>query len=166
MDTNKIDRKEYFKKYHKEYYLKNRERLINKFKERYNLIRSNPITLLESRKKGTEATRRYRNRHPERVKAMRDKMYNSRRTRAMEMIGGAKCIRCGCDKLEFLEFNHKNGGGCREYRKERKNSMVDRLLSGKRNVDDLNVLCRVCNALDFLERKDIKSAMKYQIKWK
>jgi len=152
--------------YYKAYYQKNREYLAKKFKERYLRVRSDPILLVGHRKKSTEATRRYRNRHPEKVKEMREKTYNSRKRRAMEMLGGAKCIRCGCDEIKFLEFNHKNGGGCKEIKQGKYQYMADKLLSGKRSPNGLEVLCRVCNALDFLERKNKEIAKKYKIEWK
>jgi len=50
------------------------------------------------------------------------------------------CSRCGCDELDFLEYNHIGGDG-------------------------LEILCRVCNAHEFLERKNGKSAERFEIKW-
>jgi len=44
-------------------------------------------------------------------------------------------------------------------------SMTDKLITGKRSVDGLEILCRVCNALEFLERKNKKSAERFEIKW-
>jgi len=151
--------------YYKAYYLKNRERYKQKFKERYLKSRSTPELLEQSRKINTENTRRWRKRHPERVKELRKKLYNNRKRRAMEMLGGAKCVRCGCDEIDFLEFNHINGGGCKEIKQGQYLYMADKLLSGKRKPEGLEVLCRICNALDFLERKNKQSAKKYQIKW-
>lgn len=152
--------------YYKAYYQKNRERHKEKCKERYLKARSTPEGLILHQQKATEATRRYRIRHPERVKELRKKLYNNRKVRAMELLGGAKCTRCGCNEIEFLEFNHKNGGGCKDIRgQEKYRSMVDRILMGKRETDDLEVLCRVCNALDYLERKNKEGAKHFQIKW-
>jgi hypothetical protein len=35
------------------------------------------------------------------------------RRRALLIVGGGKiaCVRCGCDRPELIEINHKNGGG-------------------------------------------------------
>jgi hypothetical protein len=82
----------------------------------------------------------------------------------MEMLGGCQCCNCGCDELSFLEINHIGGGGCVEFR-ERGNRVVDNLVSGKRTTDGLNVLCRVCNALDHLARKNPEAASAFTIQW-
>lgn len=87
----------------------------------------------------------------------------------MDLVGGAICNRCRCDELDYLEFNHKNGGGAKEFRERAKirkySGMTDQLLTGKRRLDDLEVLCRVCNALEFLERKNSKHIGRYKIIW-
>lgn len=66
------------------------------------------------------------------------------------------CARCGCNDIRCLEINHKNGGGCREYR-ERKITCGSKyyrlILTGQRTTDDLNILCRPCNNLEHLERR-------------
>ena len=94
----------------------------------------------------------------------------SRKIRAMETVGGAICNRCGCDELDYLEFNHKNGGGAKEFRENSKIKgylgMTDQLLTGKRIGNDIEILCRVCNALEFLERKSDKSKGRFTIIWK
>jgi hypothetical protein len=43
--------------------------------------------------------------------------------------------------------------------------MADKLLTGKRKPEGLEILCRVCNALDFLNRKNIESSKKFKIIW-
>ena len=64
------------------------------------------------------------------------------------------CVRCGCDDLRLLEINHKNGGGGKEY-KQGKNAMAiyRDIAMLRRSTDDLELLCRVCNALHYLESK-------------
>ena len=81
----------------------------------------------------------------------------------MSLCGGAKCRNCGCDDIDLLEFNHKDGNGCKEWRLTKGVPIVDRILTLKRKTDDLEVLCRVCNALDFLERKKKGSGAKFKI---
>jgi len=115
-------------------------------------------------KKETLATRRYRARYPERVKTSRKQIYHRRKQRAFEMIGGAVCISCGCDEIAFLEINHINGGGSKEH-KLRKCCLADSILSGKRSIEGLNVLCRVCNAIDFLKRKKPESFGFHITRW-
>jgi hypothetical protein len=152
------------KKYFSEYYFKNKERIQKRSKIKYQLDRNSPEKLLQIRKRCTEATKRWRGRHPETVKNSAKLQRRSRKIRAMRMIGEVKCCRCGCDEIDFLEVNHKNGGGCKEWR-ENKGRITDRILMGKRNTDGLEILCRVCNALDFLERKNKEASEKYKIYW-
>mgnify|MGYP001610083907 FL=1 len=44
--------------------------------------------------------------------------------------------------------------------------MMDRILTKKRTAKDLEILCRLCNALDFLERKNKVAAKCFKIHWK
>jgi len=108
---------------------------------------------------------RWRTKYPERQKLARKRAYNNRKLKAILKVGEAKCNNCGCDELDFLEFNHKNGDGCKDWRKNHGTAMMDRILTKKRNVDDLEIVCRVCNALDFLKRKNGKQSDKYKIIW-
>lgn len=64
------------------------------------------------------------------------------------------CENCGCDDLRLLEINHKNGGGTQERNKGKdSNKFANDIFMGRRGVDDLNLLCKVCNALHYLEMK-------------
>lgn len=109
-------------------------------------------------------TRVYRERHPERVPLQRRKAHLNRRRKAFEKLGGAFCRNCGCDEIEFLELNHKNGGGCQEFKKIG-NHIIDMIINGQRNLNDYEVLCRVCNALDYLKRKSNGKTASYIIRW-
>ena len=62
-----------------------------------------------------------------------------------------KCVRCGCTDIRFLEVNHKNGGGGKESRC--RNQTTKSILSHNRRIDDLDLLCRPCNHIHFLELK-------------
>lgn len=109
--------------------------------------------------------KRWRDKYPERQALARKRAYNNRKLKAVLKVGEAKCIRCGCDELDFLEFNHINGGGCIEHRNTKNKPMMDRILTNKRDTKDLEIVCRVCNALDFLERKNNLSAKRFKIVW-
>jgi len=64
------------------------------------------------------------------------------------------CIRCGCNNVRLLEINHKNGGGHKELQGGKmKHKFYQGILDGTRKVDDLELLCRVCNARHYLELK-------------
>ena len=121
-------------------------------------------TVEQRRARMTRNTKAWRARHPERVKVSRKNVYNNRKRRAFELLGGAFCESCGCDELDFLEINHIDGGGCKEWR-SRRAAMHDDLLSGKRATDDLNVLCRVCNAIEFLNRKNPNAHGQFNVRW-
>ena len=69
-----------------------------------------------------------------------------------------KCAMCGCDDTRFLEVNHIKGGGRKEqqgFKDEDHTSSQNIIMlihTSKRGVEDLNLLCRVCNSIDHLER--------------
>jgi len=154
-------------KYFKEYYLKNKERIQKRNKIKYQLDRNDPNKLLQIRERCTKWTQAYRKRHPERVVKLRRRMYVDRKIKAMLLVsknGKVECNRCGCDELSFLEFNHINGGGCKEF-KENHTSMAEKILFNKRKTDDLEIVCRVCNALDYLGRKNQAQSKRFIIKW-
>jgi len=126
--------KEKRKRMHKEYYQKNREAIIQRTK-RYHLENK------EWRKKY------YRG------------YYAKIRLETLAKVDPAlKCAMCGCDDIRFLEVNHIKGGGVKEriaYRNEKHNESHNMILlihTGKRGLEDLNLLCRACNSIDHLER--------------
>lgn len=108
---------------------------------------------------------RWRTMYPEKQKLARQRAYNNRKIKAMNLVGGAVCRNCGCDVLHALEFNHINGNGTQEYRDTNRKPIVDRVLTSKRATDDLEILCRVCNALDYIERKVPETKGKFTVTW-
>lgn len=66
-----------------------------------------------------------------------------------------QCTRCGCDDVRLLEINHKNGGGYVEQKTKIPHGapFYSKLIRGKRKTDDLELLCRPCNAIHYLEMK-------------
>lgn len=75
------------------------------------------------------------------------------------------CVSCGCDKQELLEINHKNGGGTKEVQRGKKGvKFYWDIYMGRRKTDDLEILCRVCNAKHYLELKYGK--LPYRITYK
>ncbi len=103
-----------------------------------------------------EASRRWRERHPEAARQVMRTSRQRRRLRAMTIVGRGviKCDRCGVDDPRILEINHLNGGGRAERRaSEHDQNLYGPILRGERDLDDLNLLCRPCNAIDEIERK-------------
>jgi hypothetical protein len=66
--------------------------------------------------------------------------------------GNVVCVNCGCDRPELLEVNHINGGGGKEIRASA-GKFYQQIVKLQRPVDDLNLLCKVCNALHAIELK-------------
>lgn len=64
------------------------------------------------------------------------------------------CVNCGCNELMILEINHKNGGGCQEYKLGMRSKQLCRAIyRGDRNIDEFDIRCRVCNNLHYAEIK-------------
>lgn len=76
------------------------------------------------------------------------------RRRALMVVGGGSiaCVRCGCDRPELLEINHKNGGGRPELLSVGK-LWTRKIARLERDTSDLELLCRPCNAVHYLEMK-------------
>jgi len=107
----------------------------------------------------------WRERNPEKQKLARKRAYNNRKVKAMNMVAGPVCNQCGCDELDFLEFNHIDGGGCKDWKENNGKAMADRVIMG-RGVEDLEILCRLCNALDHLSRKNKPQSIRFKVVWK
>ena len=124
------------------------------------------LTTEEIKARSAMWVKKWRDENPEKQKLARKRAYVNRKIKAFKMLGEPKCNKCGCDEIDFLEFNHIEGGGCKEWRDSiTYSSMADKLLTGKRKPEGLEILCRVCNALDFLNRKNIESSKKFKIIW-
>lgn len=94
----------------------------------------------------------------------RGKNYNSnakkwRNTQRLSLLkeiqDEVKCVRCGCDDFRLLEINHKNGGGRKELKEFQKygRSVQELIRRGWRKTCDLELLCKPCNAIHYLEMK-------------
>jgi hypothetical protein len=62
-----------------------------------------------------------------------------------------RCFNCGCDRLVILELNHVKGGGYTSGDSRLGQRLYHDIMMGRRNPDDFDVRCRVCNALHYLE---------------
>lgn len=85
------------------------------------------------------------------------------RRRALEFLGEVKCSNCGCDIIEILEINHVKGGGVQEHKLKGGIKVWRDIYLGRVPRENYNILCRVCNALEYVERKfGIK---KFMVTW-
>jgi hypothetical protein len=105
---------------------------------------------------------KWRQAHPESVWCYHQRL----RRKAVEKISPeVKCIRCGCDKFECLEINHKNGGGAKERKAAKGNnqSLYLDVIHDRRPTDDLEITCKPCNSIHYLEL--LYGKLPYQISW-
>ena len=104
-----------------------------------------------------ELMRKYKNEWNKRNNATRRKYRRNIRKQVLEKLGG-KCVYCGCDIEEILEINHIHGGGNREYRENYKCQITFYLdiVKGRRSIDDLELTCKVCNAMHYVKLKGIE----------
>lgn len=96
------------------------------------------------------------------------KSYALLRRRVFFKITGSihpQCVRCGCDDYRFLEINHKHGGGGKEI-KTRAGRFYLNVALGRRSVSDLELLCRACNAVHFLEQRHGLQETGLVVTWK
>ena len=121
-------------------------------------------------KKNKEATKltvsRYAQKNTTRIKEYQKGYHQKKRLGVLAKIDPSmKCAMCGCDDTRFLEINHIKGGGRKEHKGRKKTehsstNFVMLIHKGERGVEDLNLLCKVCNSIDHLERVYGKSGLK------
>lgn len=125
--------KEYLKRYNKKYIRKDEEHrkeyMKNYYREYYKNHTKN-FTINE-RIKRNERNRNY-------IRKLHDKI--------IDLLGG-KCVSCGVTDKRVLQVNHKNGGGCKEFKKIGALVLYNQILKGKRAIDDLEVRCSNCNII-------------------
>ena len=75
------------------------------------------------------------------------------RQSALLLVGGGTiaCVRCRCDRPELIEINHKTGGGGKEARLKKSAQFYREIVQLRRQTDDLELLCKPCNAVHALE---------------
>ena len=86
------------------------------------------------------------------------------RERAMERLGGKFCANCGCDDFSILEINHIHGGGRKSLKSTQNRQFYRAIVNDKMDLSAYNVLCRVCNALHFVQ--DVLGITGHQVVWR
>lgn len=88
----------------------------------------------------------YRNKNREQIAASARKKKRIDFEHALRIVGRGKmeCVSCGCSDLRILEINHINGGGRKEASNKR-HAFIRAIVLGERSIEDLNILCKVCN---------------------
>ena len=86
------------------------------------------------------------------------------REKAMNRLGGRHCVNCGCVEFSILEINHVNGGGRMELKRRQNRQLYRDIVNDKVDLSEYNVLCRVCNALHYVQ--DILGIEGHQVLWR
>ena len=131
------------------YYIENKEELNRKNNEWYQ--KNSEAVILRTKRYHDENLVWYTEYHKN--------WYQKIRLEVLARVDPAmKCAICGCDDTRFLEVNHIKGGGVKEREGYKdgghklSHNMILLIFNGKRNLEDLNLLCRACNSIDHLER--------------
>jgi hypothetical protein len=110
--------------------------------------------------KDKDKNRKYQKDWAKRNRASQKRYIDKLKIKVINKLGG-KCIYCGCDNPNAFEMNHINGGGYDEYKAHggcQKQILLD-ILAGRRT--DIELTCRVCNALHYLVKiKGLKNRWK------
>jgi hypothetical protein len=146
---------------HKEENKVYREKNKEKIKKRQNK------NYLKNREAVIKRTTKYHHEHKEERQLWYAEYYQDLRLKVLAMIDpDMKCAMCGCEDTRFLEVNHMKGGGNKERKRLGKEgnyesqNMILLIHNNKRGIEDLNLLCRACNAIDHLERVFGKTGLK------
>lgn len=84
----------------------------------------------------------------------RDRWQRQRRMAMLKVSPNLQCSKCGCENIRILEINHKNGGGNKEFKQFYDNDVRKfwrAIISGQRKTDDLDLRCKVCNIVHYVE---------------
>ena len=69
------------------------------------------------------------------------------RREAIEMLG-EKCVYCGCNDYDALEFNHINGEGNK--RSNNSKSLPLEIVKGRIPKEEIELTCKICNSWHYL----------------
>lgn len=121
---------------------------------------------LENRERYLEYRRRWYREHKDYL-VLKRFQWKWRVLTIVAQSADVKCVYCGCDDLHALEINHKFGKGKVEQRKlsEHGESLYSAIVRGERPVDDLEVVCKPCNARHYLRQKYGEEVDRWEIKW-
>lgn len=117
-------------------------------------------TIEQRREKWKLHMREYRKKNPNRKwnsEGYYKNITSRYRKTALEKIANGKelkCDNCGCNDKRLIEINHKNGGGTKEFKMVHKGHIREfyrAINNGTREVDDLNLLCKICNTLHHVQ---------------
>jgi len=94
----------------------------------------------------------YRKKHPDTTRKWNKNANKSRRMRALIVINSSLVCKCGRGKVSFLEIHHRNRDGKKDRKELKGSSFYDAIIQGKRKINDLEVVCKICNLEDYIEQ--------------
>jgi len=90
---------------------------------------------------------KYRLNHPDRIRESNHRYHRQIHQIALDVVYGSvypRCVLCGSS--DGLEIDHINGDGVEERIRDGSIELFYRaIITGKRKLDDLRVLCSSCN---------------------
>ena len=112
------------------------------------------IDKYKNKEKRKEYIKNWQNGHKDATCGYLNKWYAKRKKEALLIVGRGRleCSRCSSTDYNLLEINHINGGGHKERKIHGGSGLMRLIISGKRNIKDLNLLCRPCNLVSAAER--------------
>lgn len=145
------------------YSIERRKKMSESFKARF-IAGAVPWNYKAGISKDVEYKKQWKRDHPENIRASRKRAQERNRLSVLLKVGRGKveCVRCGCTERNILQINHKNFGGGKENRAFGGSKLYTYIRVGKREIDDLELLCRVCNNAHYAESI---SGIVYTIKW-
>ena len=168
IDVIVVEAKKRKNDYNKKYYRQNLERLKKcerqyYYKHKEDCLKRVKIYYQRNKEYILERNKRYRDECKEQIRK-NTQVYRKRvRIGALIIVGNGivRCFNCGCDNLGLIEINHLNGGGTKELFQKSHKFYLD-IVKGRRVIDDLNLLCRVCNHAYYVK---LKYGADYKIKY-
>lgn len=111
---------------------------------------------IEFRRRQSECSKKWLKKNPDKRRQFHLGYRRQSRIQALKTVGHGiiECTGCGCIDTRIIEINHMNGGGAQEAKKRRDQLRfyLD-IISGKRQIEDLNLLCKVCNIAHYVQLK-------------
>ena len=117
--------------------------------------------------KNIKKIQKWKKENPEKVKKSMDKWRKRLRQSVFFLVAKGnpiECVNCGCNNQNLLEINHIDGGGNKEIKLKGIMQFYMEIRNLKRDTTDLEIRCRVCNSLHYLELKYGK--LPFKIIWK
>ena len=98
----------------------------------------------------------YRQNNPDKANKWDHSRYEEIKIKAMNVLGGLKCIICGCTNLKLVEVNLKGGGHGKLVRDGK--MKIGKLLywdivKGRVDANLFDVRCKVCNIAHYVKLK-------------